>query len=98
LEELQQAVRDHPRSGYHKHHIVERKSAEDDGFPRWKINSSDNLASVPRLKHEEITAWFQTKNPIYNNMSPRDYLRGKDWETRRKVGLEALIDRGVLKP
>jgi hypothetical protein len=37
-------------------------------------------------------------NDAYGGVSPREYLRGKDWEERRKVGLDALIDAGVLEP
>jgi len=33
----------------------------------------------------------------YGGLSPRQYLRGKDWALREKVGREALIDHGVLK-
>jgi hypothetical protein len=97
LPELQQAV---PTSkpGYDIHHIVERTSAEQDGFPRSLINGPENLVLVPKFKHWEITGWYMTGNEDYGGLSPRDYLRGKDWEERTKVGLRALIRHGVLKP
>jgi hypothetical protein len=97
LDELQQAVSD-PQKGYDIHHIVEQTLAAQDGFPRWQIDAPDNLVSIPTLKHREISAWYGTKNPQYDDLSPRDYLRGKSWEERDRVGLEALIDHGVLKP
>jgi hypothetical protein len=39
----------------------------------------------------------QTRNPDYGDLSPREYLRGKDWDERRRVGLDALAKVGVLK-
>jgi hypothetical protein len=97
LAELQQAAHER-KKGYHKHHIVEKDSAEKDGFSREVINSPDNLARVPAMKHREITGWYQTKNKEFGGESPRDYLRGRSWEVRRRVGLEAMIRFGVLKP
>jgi len=37
-------------------------------------------------------------NEDLGGLSPRNYLRGKDWETRMQMGLKALINRGVLEP
>ena len=57
-----------------------------------------NLVRVPRMSHWEINAWYQKRNPNYGDVSPREYLSGKDWNERRKVGLDALTRYGVLKP
>jgi hypothetical protein len=97
LEELQQAVST-PAPGYDKHHIVEQTQAADDGFARDVIDSPDNLALVPRLKHQEITGWYQTPNPDYDWETPREYLSGRNWAVRRSVGLRAMRIFGVLKP
>jgi hypothetical protein len=97
LEELQEAA-NNPQTGYDIHHIVEQSSAEEDGFPRSQIDAPNNLALVPKLKHWEINAWFGTPNANYDWQSPRDYLKGKDWDERMQVGLDAMIKVGVLKP
>ena len=97
LEELQRAVST-PKRGYDIHHIVEQTSAEQDGFPRSVIDGADNLVRISRLKHREITGWYMTKNEDYNGLSPRNYLRGKSWAERTRVGLDVLIRNGVLKP
>lgn len=97
LEELQQAVAD-PKYGYDIHHIVEKSSALEDGFPKDQVDGDDNLVRVPTYRHWLINAWYQTPNPDFGWQSPREYLRGKSWEERRHVGLDALIDRKVLKP
>ena len=43
------------------------------------------------MKHWDINAWYQTKNEEFGGLSPREYLRGKNWEERRDVGLIAMI-------
>ena len=97
LDELQQAV-SNPLPGYDIHHIVEQTQAEADGFTRDVIDGPDNLVRIPTLKHQEINAWYQTKNEDFGGLSPREYLSGRNWEVRRAVGLEALGKFGVLKP
>lgn len=97
LEELQRAVAT-PKAGYEIHHIVEQTPAEQDGYRRSLIDGPENLVRIPTLKHREISAWYQTKNDQFDELSPRDYLRGKTWEERTRVGLGTLIDHGVLKP
>jgi len=39
-----------------------------------------------------------TKNDLFNDLSPREYLRSKDWTERMTIGLHALRKFGVLKP
>jgi hypothetical protein len=97
LEELQHGALT-PKVGYDVHHIVEQASAEAAGYPRQRIDAADNLVRVPRMKHWEINAWYQTPNPDYGDASPRKYLTGKDWDERRQVGLDALRKFRVLKP
>jgi hypothetical protein len=97
LQELQEAV-PRPQKGYDIHHIVEQTSAEQDRFPRLIIDAPSNLVRIPRMKHWEINGWYGRPNKEYRRLSPREYLRGKDWAERRRVGLKALIDHGVLKP
>ncbi len=97
-EELQQ----NRGPGYDEHHVVERWS-EKDGIPPSMIYSPDNEALIPTLRHWEINSWLDTPNAEFedsegNDMSPRQYLRGKSWEERRRIGMDALIRFGALKP
>jgi len=97
LEELQRAVNE-PKDGYQVHHIVEQTPARDEKFPEELIEGADNKVLIPTLKHRDIGGWYSTPNINFGWLSPRDYLRGKDWDKRRKVGIEALIRFGVLTP
>jgi hypothetical protein len=97
LEQLQQAAQN-PQAGYNIHHIVEQTPALQDGFSQSVVNSPENLVLVPTFTHWLITAWFATQNDEYGSLSPREYLRGKSWEERMRVGKQALIDFGVLAP
>ncbi len=96
LEELQSDV-GKPEKGYEVHHIVEQPAAELDGHSRADIDAPDNLVRIPTLKHWEITGWYMKGNDDFGGLSPREYLRGKSAEERRRVGLDALIRFGVLK-
>jgi hypothetical protein len=97
LDELQRAVKN-PAKGYDIHHIVEQSSAESAGYPRLMIDGPDNLVRIPTLKHWEINGWYGRPNKAFGGLSPREYLRDKDWAERTRVGQLALIEYGVLKP
>jgi hypothetical protein len=97
LEELQDAVST-PAIAYDIHHIVEQTPAEQEGFSRDLIDSSENLVRIPTLKHWQVTGWYTKANEDFGGLSPRSFLRGKDWDTRMRVGRDALIDQGILKP
>jgi hypothetical protein len=96
LDELRHSV-DQPGEGYEIHHIVEKDSAAKDGFSWSRINGRDNLVRVPKLKHHQITGWFMKINKDFGYRSPRDYLRGRSWAERTKIGLDALRVYGVLR-
>jgi hypothetical protein len=97
LTELQAAA-SKPARGYDIHHIVEKTQAERDRYPRSMIDAPDNLVRVPTLKHWQITGWYMSRNDEFGGLSPREYLRDKDWNERIRVGRQALIRYGVLKP
>ena len=96
LGELQDAVST-PSRGYDIHHIVEQTPAEQNGFPRSLIDLLI-ISCIPTLKHWLVTSWFATKSDEYGGLSPRSFLRGKDWNTRMSVGRQALVRYGILKP
>lgn len=97
LKELQLAA-NVPKPGYDIHHVVEQTPARQDGFLESEINGPENRVRIPTYRHWEITAWYATKNEELGNLSPREFLRGKSWEARVKMGKMALKLHGVLKP
>ncbi|ABD87366.1 hypothetical protein [Rhodopseudomonas palustris] len=96
-QELQDGV-GKKRPGYDDHHVVEKTWAERVGIERSQIDDPSNLVSIPRLKNYQITGWYSQPNDDFGGRSPREYLRYKTWEERRRVGLYALVFFGVLKP
>jgi hypothetical protein len=97
LEELQHDA-NFPEKGYDIHHTGEKAQAAADGVPVSVWNAPENKVRVPTLKHWEITGWYMTKNKDFGGVSPRDYLRGKSWDEKVRVGRDALIRYKVLKP
>jgi len=97
LQELQDAANS-PEKGYDIHHVVERNSAPKDGSEADLIDAPENLVRVPRWKHWEINAFYEKPNDDHGGLTPRQYLRGKGWEERTRVGLDALRKVGVLRP
>jgi hypothetical protein len=96
LKELQSGV-GQGRPGYDDHHIIEQTAAQTWGLTRSEINDKLNVVSIPRLKHYQITGWFQRGNQQFGGLSPRQYLSDKGVAERRAVGLHALELHGVLK-
>lgn len=96
LAELQQNAGKR-RPGYEDHHIVEQGAGGREGFSRSQIDGPDNVVSVPKYKHHEITGWYNTKNSDFGGLTPREYLRGKSWDEQVRVGLSAMRKFGVLK-
>lgn len=101
LGELEEAAQGPPRKGYDVHHIVWQESGDVD-VPSSKINAPENMVSIPTFRHWELNSWYQNKNEDFldaagNPMTPRDYLAGKGYGERRRVGLIGLRAVGVLK-
>jgi hypothetical protein len=46
---------------------------------------------------KNINAWYSRGNEEFGDLSPRDYLRGKDWDEQMRVGLDILRKYKVLK-
>lgn len=97
LRELQDDA-NFPAKGYDIHHIVERAQAAAEGIPKSVWDAPENRVRIPTLKHWEITRWYMTPDEECGGLSPRDYLRGKSWDEKYRVGRRALIKFKVLRP
>ena len=96
LEELQQDANER-RPDYDIHHLVEQTPAAQEGYPKPMIDAPENLVRIPRLKHWELSGWYQTPVEDYDRLTPREYLRGRTWDEKVKVGIRGLFERGLLK-
>jgi hypothetical protein len=63
-----------------------------------EIDAPGNRVRIPILKHYEITKWYGQSNEKYGDLSPRQYLAEKSAEEHERVGREALLLFGVLRP
>lgn len=97
LEELQEPIGSDSQGGYHDHHIVGQHAENREQFGDSMIDSRENQVRIPVLKHIDISAWYSTGNKEFGGLSPRDYLRGKDWDEQMRIGLDILREHKVLK-
>lgn len=97
LEDLQRAAQSPPELGYDDHHIVEQATAAADGSEDALIAATENLARIPTVKHWHLNRWYETPDPFLNDMTPRQYLKGKSWDERYRIGLNGLRKVGVLQ-
>jgi hypothetical protein len=100
LEELQQPPSDNVL-GYEQHHIVEQNEAniakrELEKFGQATIDDASNLVWVPRLKHEQITSYYNSK-PDPSGPTQREIVNQLDWNEQRAIGLDQLRATGVLQ-
>jgi hypothetical protein len=93
--------------GYEQHHIVEQNpdnvaksplAARIEKFGQAALDDPSNLVWVPRLKHEQITAYYNALE-VAGQPGPlhRDVIGQLDFASQREAGLEALCRYGVLK-
>ena len=100
LEELQDAANT-SKPGYQIHHIVEQGPARGEGYSKDDIEAPEILVRISTLRHRQISGWYSTPTDAeseFHGLSPREYLHGKDWAEKLRVGREALVRFGVLKP
>jgi hypothetical protein len=77
---------------------VERTPALKSGISRDLVDGPDNLVRIPTLKHWELNGWFERRHAAYGWLTPRQYLSDKAFSERRAVGLQGLIETGILTP
>jgi hypothetical protein len=65
-------------------------------FGRDLIDSPNNLIWIPRLKHELITGYYNSKVWVHGSLR-RQIVNAGDFATQREAGLAALRRFGVLQ-
>ena len=97
LEDLQARAQRPSEAGYEDHHIVGQFPQNRLQFGDDLIDSSQNKVRIPVVRHRDINAWYSRSNERFGDLSPRDYLRGRNWDEQTREGLEILRQKGVLK-
>lgn len=96
LQELQLPNPD--KLGYERHHIVEQNPGNRAKFGDLAIDDPSNIVYIPRLKHEEISAYYNSKpDGASSDETFRDSIADLDFQAQRQEGLAALRNVGVLK-
>jgi hypothetical protein len=105
LEELQEPPTQNVQ-GYEQHHIVEQNPSnvekreaekrEVEKFGREALDDPSNLVWVPRLKHERITAFYNSR-PVQGGPTQRQIIGQVDFNQQRATGLARLREEGVLQ-
>lgn len=92
-----EAKGDLPRlpEGHVYHHIVEQCQAKNtrSRFDTRKINSTDNLAAVPKEINDQLNYHYARASRV-TGLPPRDMLTGQPWEYHHEYGCLAL-DRAM---
>jgi len=84
-----------PGEGNAWHHIVEQSKVKQFGADT--IHSVDNVIAIPEQLNSKLNAFYQTKNPLTDGLSPRDWLTGKTLQQNYDFGRAALhyVEKGV---
>jgi hypothetical protein len=65
-------------------------------FGREALDDPSNLVWIPRLKHEQITAFYNSK-PVVGGPTQREIIGKMDFSQQRAIGLQQMREKGVLK-
>jgi len=71
--------------------------ALEEGFAKSLMNGPDNLVSIPRFKHWEITGWYARKSKDWDRLSRRMMPDPQPWGERYQFGLYALRKFQAMK-
>lgn len=97
----------HDALGYETHHKVEQNpdnvakspfAEAVEKFGRSVLDAPSNLAWIPRLKHEQITGYFNSlESSDVSGRLHRDVVNELNFAGQDAAGVEALRRFGVLK-
>ena len=73
------------------HHIVEQCQIEKSGFDPTTIHNTENIVSIPKELHRQITGYYNSIDPwVCDSMRVRDWLAGQDFAKQYRFGIETL--------
>ncbi|OFW09861.1 MAG: hypothetical protein A3G20_09995 [Acidobacteria bacterium RIFCSPLOWO2_12_FULL_59_11] len=77
----------------------------DQKIPREVLDRLTEIAVVCSLVAQffegdavKTKLWFQTRNPLFGNLSPCDMIRNRRYEKLRRFVMDALVENGIPVP
>ncbi|WPB75490.1 hypothetical protein KYC5002_41665 [Archangium violaceum] len=78
------------------HHIIEQHQGNVDRFGHEALHNTENVIAIDKNVHEQISAFYSSKQKASGGMVVREWLRTQSYEKQRAFGLEALRLFGVV--
>ena len=72
------------------HHIVEQNQIKKTGFEPSRVHNTDNIISLDKSIHKEISRVYSSKTWYSNGMTVRNWLVGKSFEEQYEFGLRII--------
>lgn len=85
------------RAGSEYHHLVEQGGANAKNIPAELLQSTRNIAEIPKLLHEEVNADYSRTSDEDETKTVREWLQTQPFEVQYKYGIETLKKLGILK-
>ena len=84
-----------PGKGNHWHHIVEQCQIKKSGLAATDVHNTNNIISISKNVHNQISAYYASKQPFTNGMTFRNWLAGQSYEVQYEWGVKVLKMYGV---
>ncbi|WP_152621882.1 hypothetical protein [Archangium violaceum] len=78
------------------HHIIEQHQGNVDRFGHEALHNTENVIAIDKNVHEQISAFYSSKQKASGGMVVREWLRTQSYEKQRAFGMEALRLFGVV--
>jgi hypothetical protein len=78
------------------HHIIEQHKGNVDRFGAESLHNTENVIAIDKNLHEEISAYYSSKQKLSGGMVVREWLRTQSYEKQRAFGLDTLRRFGLV--
>lgn len=83
-----------PPTGYQWHHIVNQNPTNKKRFGK-RLHCTDNLISLERRIHQDISAHYSSKQSWTKNQRVREVINERSWSEQYEYGLGILRKHGI---
>ncbi|HYO73655.1 MAG TPA: hypothetical protein VEU33_47085 [Archangium sp.] len=78
------------------HHIIEQHQGNVERFGHEALHNTENVIAIDKNVHEQISAFYSSKQKVSGGMVVREWLRTQSYEKQRAFGLDTLRRFGVV--